>query len=182
MEEMSEFEQKAWNYAFKCHEDTNHRYDGWQYIVHLKKVRDVAEKFKHLLPHDHEVIFASSWLHDVIEDTRQTYNDVKKVVGKQVADVVYALTNEKGKNRKERANKKYYDGIRANNVAIFVKTCDRIANMEYSAEFNTRMAKMYVKELPEFEKELKMDDFEQMWDYIYDLESKINETPIKLPE
>lgn len=47
------------------------------------------------------------WRHDTIEDIRQSYNDIKKKIGQPVADMVFAVTNEKGKNRHERANVKY---------------------------------------------------------------------------
>jgi len=52
------------------------------------------------------------WGHDLIEDCRVSYNDVKDALGQEAADIIYAVTNEKGKNRKERANDKYYEGIR----------------------------------------------------------------------
>ena len=50
--------------------------------------------------------------HDTIEDCRLTYNDVRKIakefmtdsLATLAADIVYALTNEKGKTRSERAN------------------------------------------------------------------------------
>ena len=54
----------------------------------------------------------SCWSHDLIEDTRTSYNDVRNKLGVFVADIVYAVSNEKGKTRKERANDKYYEGIR----------------------------------------------------------------------
>lgn len=63
-----------------------------------------------------------------------------------VADVIYALTNEKGKNRSERANDKYYDGIKKYSGYIFVKLCDRIANVQYSKLTKSRMFEMYKTE------------------------------------
>jgi hypothetical protein len=41
------------------------------------------------------------WGHDTIEDTRTSYNDAANHLGKDAADIVYAVTNEKGKNRAE---------------------------------------------------------------------------------
>ena len=60
----------------------------------------------------------------------------------------------KGKNRKERANDKYYEGIRNTDGAIFVKLCDRIANVQYSKMTKSRMFEMYKKENMEFLKGL----------------------------
>lgn len=64
-----------------------------------------------------------------------------------VADIVYAVTNEKGKNRSERANEKYYQGIRENKLAVIVKICDRLANALYSKLINSRMLDVYKKNM-----------------------------------
>ena len=85
-------------------------------------------------------------MHDTIEDCRLTYNDVKQVAGETVANIVYAVTNEKGKNRKERANEAYYDGIRKTMWAKYVKLCDRLANVQYSYDNMSRMYGVYQKE------------------------------------
>ena len=94
------------------------------------------------------------WGHDLIEDTRVSYNDVKEQLGESAADIIYSLTNEKGKNRKERANDKYYEGIRNTPGGVFVKLCDRIANVQYSKMTGSRMFEMYKKENLEFTKAL----------------------------
>jgi hypothetical protein len=75
---------------------------------------------------------------------------VKEHLGQEAADIIYALTNEKGKNRKERANDKYYEGIKNTPGAVFVKLCDRIANVQYSKMTGSRMFEMYKKENDEF--------------------------------
>jgi len=67
-----------------------------------------------------------------------------------VADIIYAVSNEKGKNRKERANDKYYEGIRQTEGASFVKICDRIANVQYSKMTGSKMFEMYKKENEHF--------------------------------
>jgi (p)ppGpp synthase/HD superfamily hydrolase len=86
----------------------------------------------------------------LIEDCRVSYNDVKQHLGEEAADIVYAVTNEKGKTRKERANTAYYQGIRETPGAIFVKLCDRIANVQYARMTTSRMFEMYKKENPHF--------------------------------
>ena len=82
----------------------------------------IACKYIHLLPNNRVIseVLAACWVHDVIEDCRETYNDVKNVLGERVADIAYALTNEKGKTRKERANDKYYEGIRNTPFALII--------------------------------------------------------------
>lgn len=144
--------QKAKQYAIECHTGTNHKYGkDMPYSFHLTMVVNAAMNFIHLIPEsEQENVLAGCWLHDTIEDCRITYNDVKKETNESVAELVYALTNEKGKNRKERANDKYYEGIRSTPYATFIKLCDRIANVEYSYATESRMFELYCKENDEF--------------------------------
>lgn len=146
--------EKIKKYAINCHKRTNHKYDNKPYKYHLKMVYDCALEFEYLLKGTSEQgienILASCWTHDLIEDTRQTYNDVKKNTNQHIADITYALTNEKGKTRKERANRKYYEGINKIYGAVFVKMCDRIANVRYSKSIKSSMFDMYSKENDSF--------------------------------
>jgi (p)ppGpp synthase/HD superfamily hydrolase len=161
-------------WCIEQHNNTNHMYDTYlPYEFHLRMVHNVGQQFKHLLdntkdyftgepwrgPKQNQVTLQDAcltacWGHDLIEDCRVSYNDVKEHLGQEVADIVYAVTNEKGKNRKERANDKYYEGIRNTSGAVFVKLCDRIANVQYSKMTGSRMFEMYKKENPEFTKAL----------------------------
>ena len=148
-------------WVLEQHKSTNHMYDKYlPYEFHLRMVVNVYEKYKNLLPNNHGLldnqvnVYLACWGHDLIEDTRVSYNDVKEQLGESAADIIYALTNEKGKNRKERANDKYYEGIRNTDGAIFVKLCDRIANVQYSKMTKSRMFEMYKKENMEFLKGL----------------------------
>jgi (p)ppGpp synthase/HD superfamily hydrolase len=117
-------------------------------------VANVYKDFKHLLEpnHDHlvEICELASWGHDLIEDCRVSYGDVKKVLGEMAANIIYAVSNEKGKNRKERANEKYYESIRNTEGAVFIKLCDRIANVQYSKMTKSRMFEMYKEENENF--------------------------------
>jgi (p)ppGpp synthase/HD superfamily hydrolase len=138
---------KIINYAIIAHEQTNHLYNGFPYSVHLSMVALFAQKYINELPTAIQSdILDACWLHDTIEDCRLTYNDILKISNKQVADIVYAVTNEKGKNRSERANEKYYNGIREIAFATFVKLCDRLANVLYSKNSKSDMFKKYKSE------------------------------------
>ncbi len=144
--------KKAENYATFFHVHTNHKYDGNKpYKDHLEMVVWFANLHIALIPEeDRETVLAACWAHDVIEDTRQTYNDVRAATSEQVADIVYALTNEKGKSRKERAGESYYRGIRECKYAAFVKLCDRLANVTYSKFHGSRMFNLYKQEHSNF--------------------------------
>lgn len=170
------FEEHAKNFSVNSHASTNHFYDGLPYEFHLKMVVDTAKKFLHVIPEmDHSTVIASCWAHDLIEDTRLTYNDVKKELGEEVAEIVFALTKEKGKTRKERANEKYYQGIRDTKHAAFVKLCDRIANVEYSKSEENSMCKKYQSEFEEFEYWLYCDEYHEMFDYLFSILTATNQ-------
>ncbi|MDD6507497.1 MAG: hypothetical protein PUF39_09000, partial [Prevotellaceae bacterium] len=74
---------------------------------------------------------------------------------------VYALTNEKGRTRAERANDKYYQGIRDTAYAPFLKLADRRANITYSCshsyEANSHMKAVYQSEWPHFINSISSD-------------------------
>jgi (p)ppGpp synthase/HD superfamily hydrolase len=138
---------KAKAYALKCHRKVNQTYDGHPYEFHLQMVNDAFHDFKYLIPEkDRDTVEAALWLHDTIEDTGITYNDVANVSTIKVANIVYALTNNKGKNRRQRANTSYYRGIRAVEYADFAKMCDRLANIRHSDNTSSSMFKVYRKE------------------------------------
>jgi len=162
--------KKSW--ILDQHRNTNHLYDNYlPYEFHLRMVVNVFNRFAHLLDDEKDYFTDSTsiidesgqmkitlrnasevacWGHDLIEYTRVTYNDVKDALGQEAVEIIYAVTNEKGKTRKERANSKYYSGIRETKGAVFVKLCDRIANVEYSKMTGSRMFEMYKKENYDF--------------------------------
>jgi len=167
---MTKILNKSIEFAEYHHNGTNHKYDGKSYTYHLSMVVEVAEKFIHLVPSSkRDIVLAACWCHDTIEDCRVTYNGVKSELGEEVANIVYALTNEKGKTRKERANDKYYQGIRETEFAVFVKLCDRIANIQYSYSQRSRMSDMYKKETPDFIKSLYDEKYKQLFHYLENL-------------
>lgn len=156
-------------WCIEQHDRVNHKYGDYStYGFHLEMVYNVYENYKHLLD-DKDDYYGNEFLghredpvtlrescsiavyaHDLMEDCRCTYNDVKNRLGPEVADIVYAVTNEKGKSRHERANDKYYEGIRNTKGATFVKLCDRIANVQYSKMTKSRMFETYKNENSNF--------------------------------
>lgn len=160
--------EKAKEFAIKAHKDVNHTYDDKPYEVHLQKAIDVANKFIHLLAEDkQEIVLASIWCHDIVEDCRITYNDLKKELDSvEIAEIVFAVTNEKGRNRDERQSPKYYQGIKSTPFATFVKLCDRIANVEYSKESGSSMYDKYSKEHGGFKSKLYDAKYNEMYKYL----------------
>jgi hypothetical protein len=106
------------NNIFDAHKKVNQKYDGNEYKYHLLLAFYFGYKYSMLCPKFNLVKLAIIG-HDAIEDTNFTYNDILKLFDsniygthKYIAEIIYVVTNEKGRTRKERANKKYYKGIR----------------------------------------------------------------------
>lgn len=147
--------------ADDIHRAVNQLYDDKPYIYHLKSVVDFTLKY---LPSECEAdalpVMFGAFFHDSIEDARLTYNDVMRIAktfmseeqAVMATEIVYALTNEKGRNRHERANDKYYEGIRATKYAPLVKAADRLANYTYAKSAHSKMEKCYKGEMEEFVK------------------------------
>ncbi|MEM6721826.1 MAG: phosphohydrolase [Bacteroidota bacterium] len=162
--------EKARRYATEKHKATNHQYDQYPYEFHLQMVVNAAKKFIHLIPEEaQQNVLAGCWVHDVIEDARETYNDVKKALNEDIAELAYALTNDKGRNRQERAGEKYYAGIRNTPYAAFIKLCDRIANATHSKNTGSRMLDVYRKENAVFVEKLYDEKYVEVIQYLEDL-------------
>lgn len=135
--------------ADKAH--ANQSYDIYPYGYHFRQVKRIAEE----LGYD-ESIVVSCILHDTLEDTDLSYKDLKKAFGEEVAEIVFCVTDELGRNRKEK-KMKTYPKIKSNWKATVVKVCDRIANMQQSKEYNENLFKMYQKEYSDLVDNIKSD-------------------------
>jgi len=171
MPEYREFlsvDEIAKDYAIRRHREVNHHYNAlYPYAYHLQMTVDTAIEFIHLIPEiDRSDVIGGCWCHDIIEDARETYNNVKDETNKTIAEYSYVCCNEKGKTRKERANKTYYDGIKAYKHCTFIKLCDRIANVTFSVTEKSSMINMYRDEHEFFSKNLRDGRFEEMWEHL----------------
>ena len=152
--------------AHELHQSVNETYgDELPYGFHLDMVVEGICCYGHLVcvrEDDVLPILFGGFYHDSIEDARLTYNDVMSVARRwlteeqalMATEIVYALTNDKGRTRAERAGEKYYQGIRETPYAPFVKLCDRLANVTYSCsdagKINLRMKEVYKGEMHHF--------------------------------
>jgi len=152
----------AKNFALVKHGDQRYGKgdSSFPYSKHLQDVADVVAEFGH----DDSYLLASAWLHDVIEDTSITFEDVFTEFGKTIARTVYAVTNESGENRAIRHSKTYPKIRVCGRNALVIKLADRIANMRHSSSHNHGMLKMYKKEYVGFRSYLKIPgELKAMW-------------------
>ncbi|MBP3842148.1 MAG: hypothetical protein J6E29_00745 [Prevotella sp.] len=166
LERHAELIEKIRQSAHDLHQSVNQTYGKeLPYGYHLDMVVTLVREYGHLVcAQEADVLpmLFGGYYHDSIEDARLTYNDVKKVAAGFMNDeqalmateIVYALTNDKGRNRAERAGEKYYAGIRSTPYAPFTKMCDRVANITFSCSGtdveNQRMKEIYKAEVPHF--------------------------------
>jgi (p)ppGpp synthase/HD superfamily hydrolase len=158
-------ENRAMEYAIKWHQISGQTYDGSPYTKHLEMVVTVAQKYLYYLDcHEREDALAACWCHDLIEDTTVTKNHLSEFLNDRIAEIVFSVTNEHAKSRIER-NLKTFSKIGSDNLAIFVKLCDRIANTSNSKVFATKIYSKYINEFPLFQHCLryKQRAYQDMW-------------------
>lgn len=133
-------------------------YGGLPYSVHLAAVEVVVVEFFGM---NDLTMRRAAWLHDVLEDTNTTYEELAEEFGNDVARLVFAVTNENGANRKERAAKTYPKIVNTPG-AVGLKLADRIANVEAGGKVD-----MYRREFPIFKQALYTPGkYERMWNYL----------------
>ena len=162
MRQNATFVDSIRKYASDIHANVNQHYDHVHpYGFHLQMVADFTTRFAaEICPDAAELpaVIFGAYFHDSIEDARLTYNDVLRIAESYLShphalmatEIVYALTNEKGRTRAERADDRYYAGIRTTPYAPLVKMADRLANASYSTSGNNAknhsMAEVYARE------------------------------------
>lgn len=167
LEKNSTLKERIRQSAHELHRSVNQTYGETRpYGFHLDMVVGNVCDYGHLVCNDDNDIMAmifGGYYHDSIEDARLTYNDVMNIArtmlteeqALKATEIVYALTNDKGRTRAERAGEQYYQGIRQTPYAPFVKLCDRLANISFTLSgedgaTNRRMKAIYKQELPHF--------------------------------
>lgn len=145
-------------YSFAAEKHAQQRYGNAPYTVHLEAVRAVLRDVGF---DDAHPLAIAAWLHDTIEDTETTRDEVLAHFGVEVADLVWAVTGV-GQNRKER-NAHAYAKIRATPNAATLKLADRIANVEASVNVPDKLA-MYRKEWPGFREALDGCGLPALWE------------------
>ena len=122
----SNFVQKAVRFAFERHFGQE-RPGGEPQVNHLLRVGLAAAEFALAeTPEKLGVLVASGVLHDVLEDTPSTDEELRERFGKEVTRIVRALSHEE----EEEPDEVYLGRVaKAGNLAVFVKRFDRLDNL-----------------------------------------------------
>ncbi len=135
---------KAYNFALEAHKNQK-RDEGIPYISHPVAVANILTELKL-----DSATITTGLLHDTVEDTKATYDSVKKEFGKEVADLVEGVTKisaleEKAVETSKAENfRKLILATSKDIRVLLVKLADRLHNMRtlhYVKEENKKIRK-----------------------------------------
>ncbi|MCG8611283.1 MAG: HD domain-containing protein [Pseudomonadales bacterium] len=150
---------KAKAFAFSAHE--GQRYGDKPYSVHLEDVVHLLGPFGL----NAQII---GYLHDVVEDTDVTLDQLQDEFGVFVAQCVDILTDKPGSNRAQRKRQTYALMARVvgdHELALVVKAADRLANVSACVKSsNLKKFTMYRDEHEQFKSAAYRQDLcESLW-------------------
>jgi hypothetical protein len=144
---MSTLTAKARDYAINAHARINHRrkYTFQPYDVHLKAVADLVA----MVSADEEII-AAAWLHDTVEDTPATFEDIEREFGYPVRRLVMELTDVSIPGDGNRATRKEIDRdhtAMASCRAKTIKLADLIDNCQDICRNDPKFGIIFLQEM-----------------------------------
>lgn len=127
-------ESKLWpvrTFAAEQHDAQGQTYGSEKasYVAHLDAVVEVLIRYGLREEADFELL-AAAYCHDLLENTGLAVNLLATAFGVRVAELVWAVTDEPGKNRAARHAATYPKTRAAGKSAVTLKLADRIANVE----------------------------------------------------
>lgn len=132
--------ERAMLFAIKKH--GAQRYGDQPYLTHLVQVVNVLASFGYS---GDLTIVSAAWLHDVLEDTETTREELREAFGVPIEYAVWCVTSEIGRNRMDRLQS-IVPKLLSSESALIVKLADRIANTEECSRNNPKLYRAYVKE------------------------------------
>ena len=122
------------------------RMDGRPYIAHPIMVARLVKKYLSNKERLDEIIMAA-YLHDTIEDTDTTYEEIEEKFGSYVAYLVMGVTNdEKIKKSMGKTNYLCYKMYHMNDDVLNLKLCDRLSNVMDLRNANKEFLERYETE------------------------------------
>lgn len=135
-------------------------YGNMPYIIHLQDVYLKAQSYR--LSEDEQ---AAAYLHDTIEDTNTTKEELAIEFNINIANLVYSVTGE-GKTRAEQ-KESIIEKLTCNKGAINLKIIDRMSNIEASLKYGKYdLVKMYLKEHNDYMQVFQFGQSDLLEDYL----------------
>lgn len=144
---MPDLVNRAIRFAKETHQRIDHRrkYSNQPYSVHLEQVAKIVASVT-----DDEEMIAAAWLHDAVEDTPATLDNIEHRFGSSVAKLVRELTDISKPSDGNREVRKAIDREhlgRASGRAQTIKLADLIDNCMDITRHDTRFALVYLNEM-----------------------------------
>lgn len=133
----------ARHFAEVAHADQVRKYTGEAYVRHTRAVANIVARAT-----KSPIAVAAAHLHDTVEDTVVTLNDVEREFGVSVADLVFWLTDPAGRkgNRSQRKAEDCGRLSRAPALAQTIKLADLIDNTSSIVRHDPNFARVYLAE------------------------------------
>lgn len=142
---LSTMESRALEFATKAHRGQIRKYTGEPYINHPISVAKIVKGCD-----GHSVyMVAAALLHDTVEDTATTIEDIKSEFGDIVAMFVDGLTDISKPEDGNRAKRKEIDRLHLNGALPPIQTiklADLIDNSDSIVRYDSDFSKVYMKE------------------------------------
>lgn len=154
--------EKAKRFARQKHSEINHlrRYTDLPYITHPAVVVSILKTIHHT-----DDMLAAAWLHDTVEDTDTTLDEIYLNFNDEIGDLVEMLTDVSKPSAGNREIRKALDRehiTKASSEAKTIKLADLIDNSESIIQHDPKFAKVYMKEKALLLEVLKEGD-KQLW-------------------
>jgi CBS domain-containing protein len=138
---------RARDYAISAHQRIDHRrkYTHQPYEEHLRAVAELVDGVT-----DDAEMLAAAWLHDIVEDTPVTLDEVQRTFGHAVAELVRELTDTSRPGDGNRATRKAIDRghlAAASARAKTIKLADLCNNARDIADADPRFARVFLAEM-----------------------------------
>jgi len=149
--ENKQHEELALKFAEEKHAGQKRKFTGEPYIVHPKQVADLVKKFG-----GDSIMIQAAYLHDVLEDTNTTFEELEDNFGSMIAYLVKELTNDF--NKLKELGKTNYLVQKMNKMssnALIIKLADRLSNVSDFDTADLKWAKKYSKQTEEILNQLK---------------------------
>lgn len=122
----SDLTSRALEFALRAHEGQVRKGDGKPYIIHPVGVALIVTQFS-----TEDTIVAAALLHDTVEDTQTTIEDIQKNFGSDVAKIVSDVTeHDKSLPWRERKELAIAHVSEMDPASLIVKTADKVNNLE----------------------------------------------------
>ena len=119
---------RAIKFADRKHKGQVRKVSGEKYVTHPLLVSYLVAKYKN--SKSLETLICAALLHDTVEDTKTSYEEILKEFSIDVAQLVFELTSDPAEIKKVGKVEYLKNKMRGmSSYALYLKLCDRLGNL-----------------------------------------------------